>query len=189
MSNAKPVRIKESQGWCLPFGLPLSFARSKLQDRNEGSGTPANAGHQPPHLAMRRAPFWSAHACRRSTAALEYLNPKAQLQARLPGTWSARALPAFACPSPGMHLPSRSSCREADTQAAREQPAKPPAGTALAPMTRCASAPCPSRERGLHCNCYSDLCQGKSDIRYDDFVGLFLVTPTRRGRACPACGP
>ncbi len=37
---------------------------------NEGSGTPANAGHQPPHLAMRRAPFWSAHACRRSTAAL-----------------------------------------------------------------------------------------------------------------------
>src|SRR5580692_11420599 len=26
--------------------------------------------------------------------------PKAQLQARLPGTWSERALPAFACPSP-----------------------------------------------------------------------------------------
>ena len=38
----------------------------------------------------------------------EYFIPKAQLQARLPGTWSARALPAFACPSPGMHLPSRS---------------------------------------------------------------------------------
>jgi hypothetical protein len=34
-----------------------------------------------------------------------------------------------------------------DTQAAREQPAKPPAGTALAPMPRCASAPCPSLER------------------------------------------
>src|ERR1700676_4520371 len=32
-----------------------------------------------------------------------------------------------------------------DTQAAREQAANPPAGTALAPMTRCASAPCPSR--------------------------------------------
>src|ERR1700724_3361208 len=74
----------------------------------------------------------------------EYLIPKVRLQARLPGTWSARALPAFACPSPGMHLPSRSSCREADTQAAREQTANPPAGTALAPMTRCASAPCPS---------------------------------------------
>jgi len=68
-------------------------------------------GHQPPHLAMRRAPFWSAHAWRRSTTALtsgSYSIPKAQLQARLPGTWSARALPAFACPSPGMHLPPRS---------------------------------------------------------------------------------
>jgi hypothetical protein len=38
---------------------------------------------------------------------------------------------------------------------------------------------------GLWGNCYSDLCQGKSDIRYGDFVGLFLVTPTRHGRACP----
>src|SRR5580698_10378468 len=74
----------------------------------------------------------------------EYLIPKAQLQARLPGTRSERALPAFACPSPGMHLPPRSSCRGTDTQAAREQAANPPAGTALAPMTRCASAPCPS---------------------------------------------
>jgi len=63
----------------------------------------------------------------------EYLIPKARLQARLPGTWSERALPAFACPSPGMHLPSRSSCREADTQAARERTANPPAGTAPAP--------------------------------------------------------
>ena len=34
--------------------------------------------------------------------------PEAQLQARLPGTRSERALPAFACPSPGMHLPPRS---------------------------------------------------------------------------------
>jgi hypothetical protein len=32
-----------------------------------------------------------------------------------------------------------------DAQAAREQAANPLAGTALAPMTRCASAPCPSR--------------------------------------------
>ena len=63
----------------------------------------------------------------------EYFIPKARLQARLPGTWSERALPAFACPSPGMHLPPRSSCRGTDTQAAREQHAKPPAGTAPAP--------------------------------------------------------
>jgi hypothetical protein len=39
-----------------------------------------------------------------------------------------------------------------DAQAAREQAANPPAGTALAPMTRCASAPCPSKERGSRCN-------------------------------------
>src|SRR6202035_2226466 len=32
-----------------------------------------------------------------------------------------------------------------DAQAAWEQAANPPAGTALAPMTRCASVPCPSR--------------------------------------------
>src|SRR5580658_1867581 len=36
-----------------------------------------------------------------------------------------------------------------DAQAARERTANPPAGTALAPTTRCASAPCPSPERGL----------------------------------------
>ena len=35
-------------------------------------------------------------------------HPQGQLQARLPGTRSERALPAFACPSPGMHLPPRS---------------------------------------------------------------------------------
>src|ERR1700685_93290 len=58
-----------------------------------------------------------------------------------------------------MHLPPRSSCRGTDTQAAREQPAKPPAGTALAPMTRCASASCPSKERGLYGNWNKDRCQ------------------------------
>jgi hypothetical protein len=44
--------------------------------------------------------------------------------------------------------PGRNAGRH-DAQAAREQAANPPAGTALAPMTRCASAPCPSLERGL----------------------------------------
>jgi hypothetical protein len=40
--------------------------------------------------------------------------------------------------------PGRNAGRH-DAQAAREQAANPLAGTALAPMTRCASAPCPSR--------------------------------------------
>jgi hypothetical protein len=63
------------------------------------------------------------------------------------------------------HLPPRSSCRGTDTQAAREQAANPPAGTALAPTTRCASAPCPSPERGLYSNYSRDACQQKSDSR------------------------
>jgi hypothetical protein len=39
--------------------------------------------------------------------------------------------------------PGRNAGRH-DAQAARKQAANPPAGTAPAPMTRCASAPCPS---------------------------------------------
>src|ERR1700730_16208280 len=44
--------------------------------------------------------------------------------------------------------PGRNAGRHA-AQAARETTANPPAGTALAPMTQCASALCPSLERGL----------------------------------------
>ena len=84
----------------------LSTARhlllSSLIERR-GGRTPTDAGHQPPRLRTARAQQ-SAHACRRSTAALtsgNYSIPKARLQARLPGTRSERALPAFACPSPG----------------------------------------------------------------------------------------
>src|ERR1700722_12849447 len=86
-------------------------AQPGLRNKFEGSGTPANADPHPPHLAMRLAPHEGALVYRRSTTALtsgNYSIPKAQLQARLPGTWSERALPAFACPSPGMHLPPRS---------------------------------------------------------------------------------
>ena len=132
------------------------FSRSRFpgKQENEGSGTPANADPYPPHLAMRLAPLQRAHlsAFHRGSHLREYSIPKAQLQARLPGTRSARALPAFACPSPGMHLPPGRNAGGHDTQAAREQAANPPAGTALAPMTRCASAPCPSPERGSRCN-------------------------------------
>src|SRR5580693_9900529 len=63
----------------------------------------------------------------------ECLIPKAQLQARLPGTRSERALPAFACPSPGSTShPGRNAGRR-DAQAARERTANPPASTAPAP--------------------------------------------------------
>jgi hypothetical protein len=55
-------------GACLRSSVELR--QIKLQDIKEGSGTPANADPYPPHLAMRLAPFWSALAWRRSTAAL-----------------------------------------------------------------------------------------------------------------------
>ncbi len=54
------------------------------------------------NLAIAARAGDSALACRRSTAALARGTPvpKAQVQARLPGTWFPRALPAVACPSP-----------------------------------------------------------------------------------------
>jgi hypothetical protein len=62
----------KGQGWLPAFRssvTPVSPDQASRIKINEGSGTPANAGHQPPHLAMRRALIRSAHACRRSTAA------------------------------------------------------------------------------------------------------------------------
>jgi hypothetical protein len=133
---------------------PIKTSRNKRRKRNAGKRrSPTAASCDAARALLERARLSAFH---RGSHLREYFIPKARLQARLPGTWSERALPAFACPSPGMHLPPRSSCREADTQAAREQAANPPAGTALAPMTRCASAPCPSRERGLYCNWNGD---------------------------------
>src|SRR3984885_10960958 len=56
------------------------------------------------------------------------------------GRYPPSPVPVQGCTS----HPGRNAGRH-DAQAAREQAANPPAGTALAPMTRCASAPCPSR--------------------------------------------
>ena len=62
----------------------------------------------------------------------------------LNGRYPPSPVPVQGCTSHPGHNAGRH-----DAQAAREQAANPPAGTALAPMTRCASAPCPSTERGL----------------------------------------
>ena len=76
----------------------------------------------------------------------------------LNGRYPPSPVPVQGCTS----HPGRNAGRH-DAQAAREQAANPPAGTALAPMTRCASAPCPSMERGLYGNRNRDICQQKSD--------------------------
>jgi hypothetical protein len=72
----------------------------------------------------------------------------------LNGRYPPSPVPVQGCTSHPGHNAGRH-----DAQAAREQAANPPAGTALAPMTRCASAPCPSLERGWCRNCNRDECQ------------------------------
>jgi hypothetical protein len=89
------------------------------------------------------------------------------------GRYPPSPVPVQGCTS----HPGRNAGRH-DAQAAREQAAKPPAGTALAPMTRCASAPRPSLERGLYRNYNSDRCQGKSDDRATAAISL---SPEGRG--------
>ncbi len=57
--------------------------------------------------------------------------PKAQLQARLPGTWSERALPAFACPSPAStSRPGHNAGRLMPKPPGSGSDEPPPAGTA-----------------------------------------------------------
>jgi hypothetical protein len=85
---------------------PLAFFFPHLK---RGGRTPTDAD---PTTALahgaRSAERARLSAFHRGSRLREYLIPKARLQARLPGTRSARALPAFACPSPGKHLPPRS---------------------------------------------------------------------------------
>ena len=123
-------------------------------------------GHQPPHLAMRRA----LNGARTLAGVPPRLSPEGIIPSQrlsfrpgflgrgLHGRYPPSPVPVQGCTS----HPGRNAGRH-DAQAAREQAANPPAGTALAPMTRCASAPCPSLERGLCSNGIRDNCQVKSD--------------------------
>ena len=156
-SSAKLVRFNERAGVGLLFVRPLrELRRSKLQVINEGSGTPANAGHQPPHILRCGARPFGARTLVGVPPRLspQGIIPSQRLSFR-PG-FLGRGLHGRYPPSPvpvqgSTSHPGRNAGRH-DAQAAREQPANPPAGTALAPMTRCASAPCPSPERGLSRN-------------------------------------
>jgi hypothetical protein len=143
----------KGQGWGLLFVRPLrELRRSKLQViNNEGSGTPANAGY---HRRILRCGARSFGA-----RTLDGVPPRLSPQGIIPsqrlsfrpgflgrglhGRYPPSPVPVQGCTS----HPGRNAGKH-DAQAAREQTANPPAGTALAPMTRCASAPCPSKERG-----------------------------------------
>jgi len=75
----------------------------------------------------------------------EYFIPKVSFRPGFLGRGLIGCYPPSPVPVQGSTShPGRNAGRH-DAQAAREQAANPPAGTALAPMTRCASAPRPSR--------------------------------------------
>ena len=141
---------RKGQGWGLPFIRPFRLRPIKLQKINEGSGTPANAGYHRRILRCGARPF----GARTLDGVPPRLSPKGIIPSQrlsfrpgflgrgLHGRYPPSPVPVQGCTS----HPGRNAGRH-DAQAARERTANPPAGTALAPMTRCASAPCPSLER------------------------------------------
>ena len=145
-----PVQGKGRGEACLSVFRYASFARFKLRKINEGSGTPANAGYHRRILRCGARPF----GARTLDGVPPRLSPKGIIPSQrlsfrpgflgrgLHGRYPPSPVPVQGCTS----HPGRNAGRH-DAQAAREQAANPPAGTALAPMTRCASAPCPSLER------------------------------------------
>jgi hypothetical protein len=136
----------------------------KKAKKKEGCGTPVNADSYPPHLAARHAP------CRTRTPSgvpprlspMGLVIPKAQLQARLPGTrrrkaagFSRRRLaPITASTSRTGHSAGRLM-----PEAARKRPAKPFAGTVLARRPGMPPEPPPSQRRGGAGNWTGDECQ------------------------------
>ena len=188
MSNAKPVRGKERAGVVPAFrssvpGFVARMERSAIRERHrrlhrrsritlrsiratkkiEGSGTPANAGSptaascDAARALLERARLTAFH---RGSRLGEYLIPKVSFRPGFLGRGLNGRYPPSPVPVQGSTSHPGHNAGRHDAQAAREQAANPPAGTALAPMTRCASAACPSLEQGWLCNCNGDVCQG-----------------------------
>jgi len=145
--------------WIAAPGLHvvLSGLRNSLPAA-KGSGTPKDAFIKLPHPSMRLRALQSALAFRRSTAALAKgtFVPKAQRQARLPGTRPERSI-LYGRPNRGAETLRRyTGVTRADLSQSSEAPRAPvvvpagmmpeppenaadeaaPAGTALAPIDR-----------------------------------------------------
>ena len=128
-----------------PRTSPL-LSSASLTGKKEGSGTPTGAVLQPPHrcgcgtrpclfvLTLAREVLEGARSPIGVPPRLSpkgVIVPKAQLQARLPGTWSERALPAFACPSPAStSRPGHNAGRLMPKPPGSSSDEPPPAGTA-----------------------------------------------------------
>jgi hypothetical protein len=165
----------KGQGWGLLFGLPLRpfrpvarIERSEIRERRFGSIAAPGFRSAQPGLrnkmkeAERRQTLGSNRRILRCGArpfgarTLDGVPPRLSPKGIIPsprlsfrpgflglglnGRYPSSPVPVQGCTS----HPGRNAGRH-DAQAAREQAANPPAGTALAPMTRCASAPRPSR--------------------------------------------
>ena len=104
--------------------------------KKKGGGTPANAGRPPPHQATRHAPC----GARSSVGVPPRFSPKGIIPSQrlsfrlgflgrgLNGRYPPSPVPVQGCTSHPGHNAGRH-----DAQTAREQRAKPPAGTAPAP--------------------------------------------------------
>jgi hypothetical protein len=104
----------------------------------------------------------------------------------LNGRYPPSPVPVQGCTS----HPGRNAGRH-DAQAAREQAANPPAGTALAPMARCASAPCPSLNEDYSVTEVrtfvkrSSLKRLRPARKTGDDLDSDTLRARRHGRACP----
>jgi hypothetical protein len=151
-----PVQGKGRGGACFRSSVTSVSPDQTFKKRiKEGSGTPANAGYHRRILRCGARPF----GARTLDGVPPRLSPKGIIPSQrlsfrpgflglgLHGRYPPSPVPVQGCTS----HPGRNAGRH-DAQAARKRTANPPAGTALAPMTQCASAPCPSKGRGLWCN-------------------------------------
>jgi hypothetical protein len=166
LSAAKPIVFRESFGG-------FRSAQPTLRSKNERKWNADRRLIQPAVLLGTAAhPSRDAHAYRRSTAALPsgLLIQRCQLQAMFPGTrisagpvtspflgQSRRSFCGRYPPSPvPVQRAPRGLVRSAKRlmpEAARERFASPPAGTALAPMYRCASGTGPSLSENQRAQC------------------------------------
>ena len=146
---------RKGQGWGLSFVLPLRPVSPRSSSQEQKMKEAERRQTQGNHRRILRCgarPF----GARTLDGVPPRLSPKGIIPSQrlsfrpgflgrgLHGRYPPSPVPVQGCTSHPGHNAGRH-----DAQAAREQAANPPAGTALAPMTRCASAPCPSPERGL----------------------------------------
>ena len=139
-SNEKPRNFRSphrssSEGTGGGAGAVTINASSheRKSKKKKESGTPKDADPYPLYLAVQLAPCKARSPIgvppRFSPKGV--IVPKAQLQARLPGTWSVRALPAFACPSPAStSRPGHNAGRLMPKPPGSGSDEPPPAGTA-----------------------------------------------------------